>query len=246
VAWGAAWAAGGVAAGSGGGGELAWAMTEAATAKRTLNTDDTPTRPTDRTSQVYVSAEQTAIDLRRTGGIIGRVAAPESPPRPALFLDRDGVLNEDQGFVHRWEDFRWIAGARETVAAFNRAGWLVIVVTNQSGVGRGYYTEADMHVLHDRMQADLAEAGARIDAFYHAPQHPDSPSAVYRHPDPPLRKPNPGMILQALSDWPIDREASLLVGDKPSDLEAASRAGVRAVLFEGGDLQVFLRSLSLP
>jgi D-glycero-D-manno-heptose 1,7-bisphosphate phosphatase len=160
--------------------------------------------------------------------------------KPALLLDRDGVLNEDRGYVSRWEDFRWIRGAQETVAAFNRAGWLVIVVTNQSGVGRGYYTEDAMHALHARMQADLAEAGGRIDAFYHAPQHPEAPLAAYRHPDPPLRKPNPGMILQALQDWPIDRDASLLVGDKPSDLEAASRAGVRGVLFEGGDLFRFL------
>jgi D-glycero-D-manno-heptose 1,7-bisphosphate phosphatase len=167
-------------------------------------------------------------------------AVPDPARKPALFLDRDGVLNEDRGYVHRWEDFRWIAGAREAVAAFNRAGWLVIVVTNQSGVGRGYYTEADMNALHERMQADLAEAGGRIDAFYHAPQHPEAAAEAYRHPDPPLRKPNPGMILQALADWPIDREGSLLIGDKPSDLEAALRAGVRGVLFEGGDLMAFL------
>ena len=167
-------------------------------------------------------------------------------PRPALFLDRDGVLNEDQGYVHRWEDFRWIAGAKATVAAFNRAGWLVIVVTNQSGVGRGYYTEAAVHDLHRHMQAALAKAGAHIDAFYHAPQHPDAAEPAYRHPDPPLRKPNPGMILQALQDWPIDREASLLIGDKPSDLEAALRAGIRGVLFEGGDLAEFVASISLP
>jgi D-glycero-D-manno-heptose 1,7-bisphosphate phosphatase len=165
--------------------------------------------------------------------------------KPALFLDRDGVLNEDRGYVSRWEDFHWIPGAREAVAAFNRADWLVIVVTNQSGVGRGYYTEDAMHDLHARMQADLAAAGARIDAFYHAPQHPDAAAPVYRHPDPPLRKPNPGMILQALSDWPIDRDASLLVGDKPSDLEAALRAGIRGVLFTGGDLMAFLRSEDL-
>ena len=75
--------------------------------------------------------------------------------RPALFLDRDGVLNEDQGYVHRWEDFRWIPGARAAVAAFNRAGWIVVVVTNQSGVGRGYYTEADMHALQDRKSTRL-------------------------------------------------------------------------------------------
>jgi D-glycero-D-manno-heptose 1,7-bisphosphate phosphatase len=171
---------------------------------------------------------------------------PETPTlRPALFLDRDGVLNEDHGYVSRWEDFRWIAGAREAVAAFNRAGWLVIVVTNQSGVGRGYYTEDAMHALHKRMAEDLAEAGGHIDAFYHAPQHPDAPALAYRHPNPPLRKPNPGMILQALAEWPIDREASLLVGDKPSDLEAALRAGIRGVLFEGGDLAQFLRDEAL-
>jgi len=171
---------------------------------------------------------------------------PVSPAlKPALFLDRDGVLNEDRGYVHRWEDFRWIAGAKAAVAAFNRAGWLVIVVTNQSGVGRGYYTEEAVHELHRRMQADLAAAGGRIDAFYHAPQHPEAAEEAYRHPDPPLRKPNPGMILQALQDWPIDAEASLLVGDKPSDLEAALRAGIKGVLFEGGDLKAFLETQAL-
>ena len=168
-----------------------------------------------------------------------------SAPRPTLFLDRDGVLNVERGYVHRWEDFQWMAGARETVAAFNRAGWLVIVVTNQSGVGRGYYTEADVHALHAQMQADLRAMGGRIDAFYHAPKHPDATLEAYRHPDPPDRKPNPGMILQAMAEWPIDREASFLVGDKPSDLEAALRAGVRGVLFEGGDLQIFLREEDL-
>jgi D-glycero-D-manno-heptose 1,7-bisphosphate phosphatase len=148
--------------------------------------------------------------------------------------------------VHRWEDFRWIAGAREAVAAFNRAGWLVIVVTNQSGVGRGYYTEADVHALHARMAEELALAGGRIDAFYHAPQHPDAALDAYRHPDPPDRKPNPGMILRALAEWPVDRSRSLLVGDKPSDLEAAARAGVRGRLFPGGDLAQFLAEEARP
>jgi D-glycero-D-manno-heptose 1,7-bisphosphate phosphatase len=169
-------------------------------------------------------------------------AAPDRQTRPALFLDRDGVLNEDRGYVSRWEDFTWIEGAREAVAAFNAAGWLVIVVTNQSGVGRGYYTEADMHALHARMDEELAKVGGHVDAFYFAPHHPEAPLETYRHPDPPDRKPNPGMILRALSDWPIDRARSLLVGDKASDMEAASRAGIRGVLFAGGDL----RKLLLP
>jgi D-glycero-D-manno-heptose 1,7-bisphosphate phosphatase len=170
---------------------------------------------------------------------------PASPLRPALFLDRDGVLNEDRGYVSRWEDFHWIGGAKAAVAAFNRAGWLVIVVTNQSGVGRGFYSEADMHALHARMVEDLAEIGGHIDAFYYAPQHPEASLDAYRHPDPPDRKPNPGMILRALSEWPIDKAASLLVGDKPSDLEAALRAGIRGVLFEGGNLAEFLKNEDL-
>jgi len=168
------------------------------------------------------------------------------PIRPALFLDRDGVLNEDRGYVSRWDDFRWIAGAKATVAAFNKAGWLVFVVTNQSGVGRGYYTEDDMHALHARMSEELAAAGGHIDAFYFAPHHPEAPVEAYRHPDPPDRKPNPGMILRAFSEWPVDRARSILVGDKPSDMEAAARAGLRGLMFPGGDLHQFLQRQALP
>ncbi|MDE2486670.1 MAG: HAD family hydrolase [Alphaproteobacteria bacterium] len=172
-------------------------------------------------------------------------APDDSQLRPALFLDRDGVLNEDRGYVAHWDHFRWIPGAKAAVAAFNRAGWLVIVVTNQSGVGRGYYTEAEMHALHRRMSEELARDGARIDAFYFAPHHPEAASEAYRHPDPPDRKPNPGMILRAMSDWPIDRDRSVLVGDKRSDMEAAERAGVRGLLFTGGDLERFLTDAGL-
>lgn len=162
------------------------------------------------------------------------------PVRPALFLDRDGVLNEDPGYVSRWEDFRWIEGAREAVAAFNAAGWWVFVVTNQSGVGRGYYTEADIHALHAQMSDSLAQVGGRIDAYYYCPQHPDALEETYRHPDPPDRKPNPGMLLRAMADWPVDVARSLMVGDKDGDIEAGRRAGVRALKFEGGNLMAFL------
>jgi D-glycero-D-manno-heptose 1,7-bisphosphate phosphatase len=177
--------------------------------------------------------------LRARGGTVPDTA-PDSERRPALFLDRDGVLNEDHGYVSRWEDFSWIPGAKDAVAAFNQAGWLVIVVTNQSGVGRGYYTEADMHALHQRMAEELAAAGGRIDGFYFAPHHPEAAAESYRHPDPPDRKPNPGMILRALADWPIDAARSVLVGDKASDMEAAKRAGIRGLRFKGGDLRAFL------
>ena len=157
-----------------------------------------------------------------------------------MFLDRDGVLNEDRGYVHRWEDFCWIPGAREAVAAFNARDWWVFVVTNQSGVGRGYYSEADVLAVHARMEADLAAAGARIDAFYYCPFHPEALEDRYRHPDPPDRKPNPGMLLRAMADWPVDAARSVMVGDKPIDLEAGQRAGVRSLLFPGGDLSAFL------
>jgi D-glycero-D-manno-heptose 1,7-bisphosphate phosphatase len=157
-----------------------------------------------------------------------------------LFLDRDGVLNEDRGYVHRWEDFCWIPRAREAVAAFNARDWWVFVVTNQSGVGRGYYSEADVLAVHARMEADLAAAGARIDAFYYCPFHPEALEDRYRHPDPPDRKPNPGMLLRAMADWPVDAARSVMVGDKPIDLEAGQRAGVRSLLFPGGDLSAFL------
>lgn len=166
--------------------------------------------------------------------------------RPALFLDRDGVLNIDHGYVHRWADFQWMEGARETVAAFNAAGWLVIVVTNQSGVGRGYYTEEDVAALHAAMAEDLAAVGGHIDAIYTAPHHPEAAVEAYRHPDPPDRKPNPGMILRALSEWPVDKAASVMVGDKAADIEAATRAGIRGLLFPGGDLAAFLAAEGLP
>ena len=145
--------------------------------------------------------------------------------RPALFLDRDGVLNEDRGYVHRWEDFRWIAGAREAVAAFNSRGWWVFVVTNQSGVGRGYYSEDDVHALHARMIEDLAAMGARIDAFYHCPHHPEGTVAQFtRSCD--CRKPAPGMILRAIRELGIDPAASILIGDSERDIEAGRAAGI--------------------
>jgi D-glycero-D-manno-heptose 1,7-bisphosphate phosphatase len=174
------------------------------------------------------------------------VAQTDQHSRPALFLDRDGVLNEDPGYVYRWEDFRWIPGAREAVAAFNAAGWWVFVVTNQSGIGRGYYTEADVATLHGKMSQSLAQIGGRIDAYYYCPDHPEAVSEAYRHPDPPDRKPNPGMLLRAIAEHPVDLARSIMVGDKDGDIEAARRAGVRGLKFAGGDLLAFLTPEIIP
>ncbi|MEZ5937840.1 MAG: HAD family hydrolase [Hyphomonadaceae bacterium] len=159
-------------------------------------------------------------------------------PRPALFLDRDGVLNVDHGYVSRWEDFEWIEGAINTVAAFNRRDWWVFVVTNQSGIARGYYTEADMETLHARMQDEMTRQGARIDRIYHCPFHEDGAIARYRA-DSYDRKPKPGMLIRAMTDFNVVRERSMMIGDKQADMEAAQAAGVAGFRFLGGDLATF-------
>ena len=167
-------------------------------------------------------------------------AAREVPARrfkPAAFLDRDGVLNTDTGYTHRPEDLAWMPGAREAVLGLNEAGYLVFVVTNQAGVARGYFDERDMAAFHEAMQDELAEIGAHVDAFYHCPYHSQATVEAYRHADHPDRKPNPGMILRAIAEWPVALAGSFLIGDRQSDLEAASNAGIPGYLFSGGDLR---------
>ena len=168
------------------------------------------------------------------------------PGRAAILFDRDGVLNVDEGYAYDPARLRWIEGAREAVKAANEAGVLAIVVTNQSGIGRGYYTEAQMHAFHAAMQADLAQLGARIDALYFAPHHEDAAEPRYRVADHPDRKPNPGMLLRAMNEHGIDPARTVMIGDKPSDMEAAQRAGVRGVLFKGGDLLSIVETLITP
>ena len=164
--------------------------------------------------------------------------------RPAAFLDRDGVLNVDFGYTYKPEDLEFVEGAEAAVRRLNEAGYLVVVVTNQSGVARGFYSEVDVARFHAHMQAELTKAGARIDAFYTCPYHPDGIVAEYRvdHAD---RKPNPGMILRALGDLPIDAGRSFLIGDKASDMAAAASAGIAGHLFSGGDLDDFVAGVLL-
>jgi D-glycero-D-manno-heptose 1,7-bisphosphate phosphatase len=151
--------------------------------------------------------------------------------RPALFLDRDGVINEYRPYVHRIEDFRFIDGIFDLVAAAGRAGYLTIVVTNQAGIGRGLYTEDDFWRLTDWMMARFADHGCRIDRVSFCPSHPEHGIGHYRV-DSEFRKPRPGMILQAVQDLGIDLSQSILIGDKPTDIEAGLAAGVgTTVLF---------------
>jgi len=163
--------------------------------------------------------------------------------RAAILFDRDGVLNVDEGYAYDPAGLIWIEGAREAIRAVNRAGVLALVVTNQSGIGRGYYTEAQMHAFHAAMSASLTKVGARIDAFYFSPYHEDAVEDRYRHRDHPDRKPNPGMLLRAMAEHGVDPGRAAMIGDKPSDMEAAARAGIAGVRFNGGDLRPVVAEL---
>ena len=160
--------------------------------------------------------------------------------RPAVFFDRDGVLNHDSGYTFEADKLQWIDGAREAVKAVNDAGCFAFVVTNQSGVARGFYEEGHVHALHRWMADEMAAFGAHIDAFEYCPDHPDGTVERYRRVSI-RRKPGPGMITDLLGRFPVKAGDSILIGDKPSDLEAARAAGVKGHLFSGGNLEAFVR-----
>jgi len=152
--------------------------------------------------------------------------------RPGLFLDRDGVLVEDVGYLCRPADLRPISGAAEDVLAADRRNIAVVVVTNQSGIGRGYYGWEDFAATQERLEAILAARGARIDMTIACPHHPEG-ERPYRHPAHPCRKPRPGMVLRALDRLALDRGQSWVVGDRVRDLEAGRRAGLAGGLHVG-------------
>jgi D,D-heptose 1,7-bisphosphate phosphatase len=160
--------------------------------------------------------------------------------RPAVFFDRDGVLNHDPGYTFEVSKLKWIDGAREAVKAVNDAGYFAFVVTNQSGIARGLYEESHVQVLHRWMADDMAAIGAHIDAFEYCPDHPDGTIERYRRVSD-RRKPAPGMITDLLSRFPVKADLSILIGDKVSDLEAADAAGLKGHLFSGGNLEGFVK-----
>lgn len=150
--------------------------------------------------------------------------------RPAAFLDRDGVLNVDHGYAHRPDQLEWIAGAPEAVRLLNEAGYYVFVITNQSGIARGYYEEAAVREFHAHMQDALRVHNAHIDAFYYCPHHPDGTIKAFAVKCR-CRKPQPGLLEQAAHDWPIDLSHSFLIGDKDDDMAAANAFHIHGIKF---------------
>lgn len=155
--------------------------------------------------------------------------------QPAVFLDRDGVLNKDTGYPYLPEHITWVEGAVDAVKLLNARGYLVCVVTNQSGVARGLYTEEDVQALHVWMQGEFARAGAVIHAFTYCPHHATEGVGAYRV-SCECRKPKPGMLVSLAQKYSIDMDRSFLVGDKESDMAAAKNAGIKGYLFAGGNL----------
>jgi len=151
--------------------------------------------------------------------------------KKAVFVDRDGTINEESGYLFRKEDCRFIPGALEAIGQLNKAGFLVVVVTNQSGIARGYYSEADLDQLHLHMGREIAAAGGEVADWYYCPHHPDYPTV---EPKCDCRKPLPGMIQRAACELGIDLPSSWMIGDKMADVDAGAAAGCRTILVKTG------------
>lgn len=158
--------------------------------------------------------------------------------KPAVFLDRDGVINIDNGYTFKPEDLVFTKTAIDAIKYLNQAGFYVIVVSNQAGVARGLYDENAIKKFHRYMNQCLMEHGAHIDAFYYCPFHPEGIIEEYKK-EHKNRKPNAGMIECAFNDWPILKQQSFLVGDKESDLMAAETSGIEGILVETNKCDLF-------
>lgn len=167
---------------------------------------------------------------------------PRRLSRPALFLDRDGVINVDHGWVGTQERFEWMPGALAAMAEATGRGWHVFVVTNQSGVARGHYTEADVQALQRWVLDNVLAGGGTIDDWRYCPFHPEAPLDAYRQVSG-SRKPAPGMLLDLMRAWGLSPSRCVMVGDQDSDMAAAAAAGVARHRFGGGDVAAFIRPL---
>ncbi|MCA1816894.1 MAG: HAD family hydrolase [Acidobacteria bacterium] len=149
--------------------------------------------------------------------------------RRAFFIDRDGTISEEVGYVNHPSRYRVFPFAAEAVKLINRAGWLAVLVTNQAGVARGYFKEDLIAEVHEQLKQGLASEGARLDAIYYCPHHPSVGDAPYRA-ECDCRKPKPGLIARAAEELDIDLARSWTIGDRYGDTELARNAGTRAAL----------------
>lgn len=159
--------------------------------------------------------------------------------RPAVFFDRDGTINADEGYTFRVHELVFLPGAVAAVKRVNDLGWYAFLVTNQSGVARGLFAEADVQAFHACMQDRLHASGAHFDDIRYCPHHPEGKIAAYAQ-GCDCRKPKPGMILDLMRSWPVLREVSLVVGNSESDVLAAQGAGLRGIRYDGGNLDDLL------
>jgi D-glycero-D-manno-heptose 1,7-bisphosphate phosphatase len=162
--------------------------------------------------------------------------------RRALFLDRDGVINLDHGYVGTRDQFAWVDGAREAIGYATRAGWHVFVVTNQSGVARGLFPEAAVQDLLAWIGDEARRARGTIDDWRYCPYHERGIVPAYAKVSD-WRKPAPGMLLDLMRAWELDPARCLMVGDQQTDMQAAAAAGITGHLFQGGNLLAFLRPI---
>jgi len=163
--------------------------------------------------------------------------------KPVAFLDRDGVINKDSGYVGTVDRFEWVKGAPEAIRLLNESGYRVVIVTNQAGIARGYYTETKFLTFMAWMQEELKGMRAHIDASYYCPHHPEKGQGVYKQ-QCECRKPKPGLLLQAIDEFQPDLKRSFLIGDKESDLEAGRRLGIAVYQFdESWNLLEFVKTL---
>lgn len=150
-----------------------------------------------------------------------------------IFLDRDGTINVEVDYLHKKKDFKFETNADKAIKIFNDLGYKVVVVTNQSGIARGYYSEEDLAELHEYLDEELQKIGAKVDAYYYCPHHPEAKIEKYRL-NCSCRKPEIGMFMEASKKMSVDFSQSIIVGDKLSDIEAGIRLGMKTVLVETG------------
>ncbi len=155
----------------------------------------------------------------------------------AIFLDRDGTLNIEKNYLYRIEDFEFIKGMPEAIRKWNELGYLVIVITNQAGVARGYYREEDVKILHEYINECLKKLGAHINSFYYCPHHPTEGIGKYKI-ECNCRKPKTGLLEKAIVEFSIDVNKSYLFGDKESDLEAGSKMKIKSFLVDGKSFDI--------